>query len=275
MGNELIKHDDLAPLLSAQERTIVLAARENKIRDVKPIEIANKVTELITAALVALGHTKNEILDRAKLEKAIVNDLQNSFTTLTLKEVENAFYLGSRGHFKNKPDEVIFMSVSIVYNWLVKYQLEIKRAAMKKQYEFETLQQTIMNENERQNKIKEARDLNIEAVKEGYGQFINGHEIYDPLNVVYDFLDSEGLINLSIDRKKEIYKTVKEQYRARHTKAATIGDHALNKKILQEMEKGSDKIDSILKMLSKQAALKVVFGDIKELGMTIDEFLTK
>lgn len=269
--NELIIKDDLCPRLSPEERTIILASRESKVKELKPIEVANKISELVTIALITLGHAKNEFPDRSIVEKAIVKDILTSFTTLTLKEIENAFYMGARGSFKNKPDDFVFLSISTVYTWLVKYQIDIRREAMKKQIQYYK-EQDIINKDE---KIKEARELNIKSLKEEYDKFLNGHPIYDPLNVLYNFLDSEGFVNLSISRKNEIYQRVKEKYKHAHSKSNSKFEHNQNKKILQEIEHGTDKVKAIYKMMAKYEALTIVFQDLKDLGMTMDEFLNK
>lgn len=269
MANEIVKICDLSPLLTNDEKAIVIASRETKIKHLKDVELANKVSELISVTIVVLGHSNKEIDNRVVLEAKIVKDIQTSFSNLTLKEIERAFYLGARGAFKNSPDEGLYISVSNIYTWLVKYQIDVRREAMKKQIEFYNKQE----KDNAEQKILEALTLNIKGVKEEYEKFLNGYPIYDPLNVLYDFLDGQGLIRLSIARKKEIFEKVKEKYKSDHLKSNSKHDHNNNKKVLREIEQDTDKVKSIYKMLAKQEALKITFNDIKESGMTIDDYL--
>lgn len=267
--NSLIISKDLSPALTNQEQGIILAAREPKIKDMKKAEVANKITDLVGMAFVILNQSKMEKEDRVTLQNQIVKDLYEKFQFFTLKEVENAFYLGTRGELKTKPDEIVFMSIAQIYQWLNNYRTNVKRAAMKKQIDFEAKSEEI----EIEEKKRLAEEFMKGEVVRSFNDYHSSNGIYDPLAVVYDYLDKKGFVKLSNSRKKEIYNQCFEKYKAEHEGGNTIAEYALNKKILSEIEAGSSRIQAIVKLRAKNKALEIIYNDIKEMGLTIEEYM--
>jgi hypothetical protein len=267
MAGELQIVKNLAPSLTAQETQIVIASKGKQIKDIGKLEVANKVMEYFGAALLVLNHSKMDVKDRGIMQQQIVADLYDRFSFFTLKEVENAFYMGSRGLLKSKPEEVVFMSIAQVYQWLYMYRVQVKREAMKKQIEFEAKQE----EQDKEKKISENVRMTLQMIREQYELYLEGKEPHDPINVLYDFMDKRGLVKLSDDRKKEIYKQATELYKNTLPRS-TVADFMHSRKILSEMEQGTSRIKATLKGKAKELALKEVFQDIKESGMTIEEY---
>lgn len=261
---------DLSPSLTSQEARIVLSSQGSKIKDLKKKDVANKVTDLFGSALVVMNHS-NKIgkEDRLAMEQVIVNDLFEKFQFYTLKEVENSFWMGSRGQLKNKPDEVVYMSIAQIYQWLTNYRTVIKREALRKQMQFEEKKE---HENIKE-KIKQSEIIWRQETINEYNNFLEGKEVRDPVSDIYDRLDKLGLIKLSNERKREIYNKCLSDFRQKHERGNSISDYAENKKILHDMDKGASYIQSKIKILAKQKALLITFQDIKESGLTIEDYL--
>jgi hypothetical protein len=263
---------ELSPSLTNQEAKVVLSARGERIKDLKKKVVANKITELFGAALVVINHS-NKIgsEDRIAMEQVIVADLFEKFGNFTLKEVENAFWMGTRGELKNRPEDIVFMSIAQVYQWLNNYRITVKRESMKKQVDFEAKKEYESVEEKKKNALLIVRNDLIKA----YNDFKQGLPIYDPINVLYDHLDKLGLVMISNVRKKEIYNRCLEEFTAKHKNINSIEDYAASKKILEEIEKGSSMVQAKVKILAKQKAIQIVFNDINELGLTMEEYLEK
>jgi hypothetical protein len=270
---------ELSPSLTSQEARIVLSSRGTKIKDLKKKEVANKVTDLFGASLVVLNHP-NKIgkEDRLAMEQVIVNDLYEKFAGYTLKEVENAFWMGSRGQLKAKPEDVVYMSIAQVYQWLISYRIVIKRDALKKQLDFEAKHE----EKVKEGKIKEMEELMRKTIIASWNDFKEGGEIIDPVGHIYDWLDKRGHIKLSKDRKKEIYAEAQEALKDRvkqrngKIKASSVGEYFENKKIIEALEGQSipSQVQSQIKIVAKHKALTITFKDIIESGLTMEEYLS-
>lgn len=267
--NKIIKLPDLSPSLSKQESEIVLISREAQIKAHKDIEISKKVSEVISLAIVALNGFKMDTKERSLIEEQVVFLLKNSFPFLTLGEFQKAVYLGSLGNFKNKPNDIVFLSVSNINQWLMKYKMEVKRDVMKKQIDFEAKQNEVNIEEEK----KKSEILNKSTLISEFNNFLEGKPVYDPVNLLYDFMDKREMVHIENDRKIEIFEECKEKYTEHHKKSGSIADHMMNRKILQEIEMGSERITAIIKMLAKQKALLEVFQDIKDSGMQMEDYL--
>lgn len=267
--NRLIGNINFCPSLTKEEQDIILASRERQIKSITSKEIASKVTEVITNALIVLNGFKIDLKERALMELQIVKDLQESFKFFTLKEFEKAVYYGSRGYYKNKPDDIIFLSVSNIHQWVNAYRENTKSKIMKKQIDFDAKNEIIDIEK----KKKEAEIITKNYLIEEFNKFLEGKPIYDPVNALYDFLDMREMVHISKERKIEIFKDCKEKYKAEHSISGSLADYAINRKILQEIEHGTDRINAVIKIKAKQKALIEVFKDIKESGMSMSDYL--
>lgn len=267
--NKLQLTNKLSPTLTNSEIEIVLASKLGQIQFFKDIEIAKKVSEVVSIALVSLNGFKMEAKERVLIEEQIIFLLKSDFKYLTLEEFKKAVFMGTMGNFKNKPEDIVFLSVSNISQWLTKYKSQIKPDAMKKQIQFEEKSIEVDIEEKR----KESEIINKANLIMEFNNFINNIPVYDPVNILYDFMDKRGMVNIENDRKIEIFNECMEKYTDQHKKSGSIADHMINRKVLAEIEKGSDRITAIIKMKAKQKALLEVFEDIKSQNMTMDDFL--
>jgi hypothetical protein len=90
------------------------------------------LTAELQRAALRLGH-KNALAD--KEDALLIRDdvaelLREKWHYLTENEIRLVFRLGSTGELKLKPDEVVFLSVATVAEWLRRYKYTTKPAAM-------------------------------------------------------------------------------------------------------------------------------------------------
>lgn len=254
------------------EADIVLASKSTRLFHMEEKELKNLILTTMTMALFDLGQSM-ATSDRQVLESRLKDDLIKYYGKYTDQEFRKAVELGVRGEFKVKPEDVIFISVKGINDWLKKYGNGLKVEAMKKNRILDEKKEKEMEEQNIEEKKKESERIIIEDLKSSYIIFKDGGAVNDPLNVLYDYLDKNGLVRLSLDRKKKIYDQAFDDYKRRHTDGNSITEYLANKKIQVEIEQGSSRVQAMVKVLAKQKALKVIFQDMKELDLTMEEYL--
>lgn len=260
--------------LTPTEASIVLASQGERVGQMSDKDLKNLITTALTMALFDLGQSM-QTQDRQLLESRLKGDLKSYFGKFTGEEVRKAIELGVRGNFKSRPDDIIFISVKGINEWLNKYRDQVKIEVMKKNYQLEVKREKETEEANKEEKIKVLDELTKKDLIDCYNHFKEGGGVFDPVGVLYDWMDNRGLIRLSNDRKKQIYQKCWDEYKAGLEKGNSIAEHFENKKILQEMEKGSSRIQAKVKILSKLVALKITFQDINESGLTIEEYINE
>lgn len=258
--------------LTKREADIVLASRGIRIFHMDNKELWNLITTVITMALFDLGH-KMEEKDRDLLQERLMQDLIKYFGKYTDQEFRKAVELGVRGEFKSKEDDVVFVNLKSINEWMKKYGNGLKVEAMKKNRILEEKKEKEMEEQNIEEKKKQSELIIIEDLKASYATFKAGGLIRDPLNVLYDYLDRQGLVKLSNDRKKKIYDQAFEEFKSWHTEGSSVSEYMANKKIMAEIEQGSSRVQALVKALAKQKALKVIFQDMKELDLSMEDYL--
>lgn len=258
--------------LTKAEADIVLASKSTRIFHMETKDLWNLITTVITMALFDLGH-KMEQKDRDLLQERLMQDLVKYFGKYTDQEFRKAVELGVRGEFKTKPEDVIFINLKSINEWFRKFINVTKADVMKKNRILEEKKEKEMEDLRKEEKIKESEQIARQDLINAYATFKDGGAIRDPLNVLYDYLDKQGLVKLSNERKKKIYGQAMEDYKRQHLNHTDIGDYLANKKILAEIEQGSSRVQALVKVLAKQKALKVIFEDMKELDLTMEDYL--
>jgi hypothetical protein len=167
------------------------------------------------------------------------------------------------------------MSISVkgINGWMKKFTSITKAEVMKKNRILEEKKEKEMEEQNIEEKKRESERIVREDLISSYAIFKDGGEVRDPLNVLYDYLDKNGLVKLSNERKKIIYDQAMNDYKRKHSNPMDIGDYLASKKILSEIEQGSSRVQAMVKVLAKQKALRVIFEDMKELDLTMEEYL--
>jgi hypothetical protein len=276
--SQLVKHTDLSPQLSPEEKSIVIASRGKKIMELTKLELANIVTDCVDIALIELGHKNlfNDQADKDILIKSITQDIADHFKGLTAEEIKQVFRLGVRGEFKSKKDEVITLTAVSVFRWIKSYKEFQRKEAFKKQLEFQINEEKKSKVEVTEEFIKKQQETTKQIIAEDFAKYVNLNITpYDFGNVQYDYLKKIGLINLSDDQQKNIWEQAKEQLKNSYHSGSTPKEINNNKRLYSELLNDSNNLKSKLVIVSKQIALKEFFEEVKKSGKNIQDLLNK
>lgn len=248
------KFEGIPPL----EKKIIESTYALKISQATEAEIKPAIRSGVTTALYNLGQ-KMDDGERQILHSKILIDLKLHFQTLTVDEIINALDLGSKGEFRVKPEEVLYLSPERVYSWFKAYKFGVKREANKK----------IADIVQREEKAKEPTEeekgkIVMDGVYLSFEEFKKTGEVKDYGNVKYDKLDSMGLIPFTIERKKEIYALAEQ-----HLKSSKQDDRDFMKG-LKEMR---SETQNIVKAEAKQMALTLFFKELIEMEVELKDLI--
>jgi hypothetical protein len=252
----------LSPSLTPTEKKIVLAAQEPRIKETEAFTIAQTVTNVVSGIYVRLGNKPKDDNERRMIQDCIIKDLAGSFPNLTLKEFEIACYKGSMGDFRRTPDEVLYLSPEKVHSWLKLYIEMVKREAIAKQREYEYKLDKEQGPSELE--IKLIEEAYLKRMQAAFENFIKTgtYSHYEPGHLFYDWLDKRGMIKITDERKKEIFKTISDSYQER------IKEYDKTKNFLAPKSK-----KELLIEWSKQFSIQCLFTEINEMGMTLLDYI--
>ncbi len=262
--NEIVKYHGLPPL----EKKIIESMFALKVMEATDDQLKDAVSSSVTNAMYNLGvktplygtpEFDNAIQERMILESRIRIDLKMHFQILTIEEIKNAFDLGSKGEFRTKPDEVLYLSPEKIYGWFKAYKFGVKREASKKLVE-------VIQREEKAKEITEEQKEKIVMIGllSSFEAFKNTGEVTDYGNVKYDKLDQLGLIRFTVERKKEIYSLAEQ-----HLKASKQDDRDFMKG-LKEMR---SETQNLIKAEAKQMALTIFFKDLVEMEVELKDLI--
>lgn len=268
---QITRREPLCPSLSSEEKKIVIASKEKRVREQPKRSLESLVSGIVTTSLIVLGTNKKfEDQDRFLIEREIVNDIFTNFNGLTFDEIRLACSLGARGEYKSKPDEVVYFSVKSVYEWLKAYIATSKRAAMQKQARFE------------QDRYKkpaptpeELRKLEDDFIKDC---ILKPYKIYQETgeylfdnrgNVIYNKLDKLGIIPFTAARKKEIFERAKNRVMIQLEQ--WLGPDTRRK--YEHIKDGKGEGHELVKSEAKDMALREFLKEMKEGSMDLEDFI--
>jgi hypothetical protein len=275
--------------ITSLEVSVIKSSSSKKVIQTSENDLNELILDCITLALFDLRQSleDNEI---QILKSRIVFDLKLHWRGLTIWDIKQAFELGSRGHFRAKPDEVVMLSVEKVYNWIKAYKIQIKEPAMKKAPQLllkENIESREYTPEEIQKKNKEAEKLEFENIKNAFNIWKDGNVINDPYGIMYEFMNRRGMIKLSKERRQEIYKKELEEYISNLkdsdgiVKGVNRAEKEKNRDLIDLYNESKDKLSKLVHPDLKRCvdlkcmhiAIRKTFEDIHTIGMTIEEFL--
>lgn len=234
--------------LSPQEKEIIQALNEPKIKDIA-------IEELIKNMFVLIGKTHLNCgfeVDKNQVGLTIdelCSDLKKYNSTLTFSEIQIAFNNG----YKKKYGEFYGLNNATYFGWVNAYTWSESRLKAKKTIENgKKIEEVKLTEQEKEEIVKN-------GVLKMFEDFKKGLDIFDSGNVVYDYLDKKGHITFTKERKLEIYKSVEERIKnaTLMTKERT---QSIEKLLLSALEPNK------LKSEAKREALKQYFADLVEMN---------
>lgn len=241
----------------------VKAFQGKVIKSASDAELEAAISEAVTVVNFELGWKAKEEVEYDLTISTLRDDVRIFYPYLTLAEIKLACQLGARGHY----GKFIALSVVTVNSWLSAYRMDKDR---------NTAKRALLEASAP--KLPEApktltREERVAFALTAYEEYKVKGSFPDHGNVVYNFLEAQGLILFDIERKKRILEGVKLQEVAKLKAKGSSAKNALERRSIGfEIEKVvAGKID--LKGLAKRAALNEYFNDLAELELELSDEL--
>lgn len=245
--------------LSSNEVEIAICNEYPAIRCLSRDELESGIVDLIQMAHLNCGYKYNPELVLITLD-SLIGNLLRFFSTLSLKDIENAF---NRGLIKEY-GEFTGLSNMTYLSWVKYYMVsDIRIKALKSK--MRVIKHLEYKEPEYTQEQKD--QIILDGVIKCFENFTKTGILYDAGNVTYNYLEKIGVINLTNERKAEIRKIV--EARMEQEAIDRKGYETKQQALLKYME--TDKIKSEC----KREALKIHFKMMVEMEMDIKDLLNE
>jgi hypothetical protein len=259
--------------LTHREKGIIRATQARKVNELSDDELSTLVLVQMNKALIRMGHGKQQ---QSKEDQKILRDelaklIGSSFHYFTEAEVAMVFELGSQGDLKAKEDEVDFLSLPTVNRWFKRYRETVKAEAMK-QYKKGEVAASEPESCPLPPEHEARMEFTLDHFRTQISQIkVSGYFWDFGSAAYYDWLVGLGIINLTPERKKEIYQQEREQYikEYKSSKGLTLDFRAAFKKYLEAVEEekapaANDPVEAQVRNRCKQRVFRdLVMDSIK------------
>lgn len=200
---------------TALEQSAVEASLMTKIKETRKSEIAKSISNDIAVGYSNLGHKIPTGQDLEILHNAVMKCIEVNFSTMSLKEVSNAIYLGTCGVFKNG-NEVLTMAPEKIFGYIKSYREGIRKEAIAKKNSIESKQEEVKHNPKDIERIW-IEDMIflpfVESKEKGKSTFD------DRFGLIFDFLVEKGILSASNELKVENYTIIRERIIKSNSKA--------------------------------------------------------
>lgn len=196
--NNLTKKIVTSPELSKEEREIILAGHNQKIKNLSEKELKGQILDLITKTFLDSGQSSADA-DVYAAEMAV--EIKHYFSSLSFEEIRLAFFKGAR----NEYGEYFGLNPVTFYKWITSYMQSYSRlTAKKKQLQFE---QPAIKELTEEEKDKIMSDAYDKALLE----FKTTGKYNDIGNSIYRWLDKKKQITFTPKEKRDFVEIAREK----------------------------------------------------------------
>ncbi len=233
--------------------------------------ISTNLAEILTQAYIAAGQNSPGLEDFRAIVAILESDLRDHFSVLTIPEVYRAIYMGIRGEITQRTD----INNANIYQWLKHWKHCTERMEqLKKAFDQGPL--ALPAKGEGAITEEEKWQSSVQHVLMAFEKYKTAKHFLDYGNVAYLFLEKIGLINYSIERKKEIYQEAKRaigKEKRIAMSASVSASEARHAKIhLDELLSNNKHHDVVAE--SRRRALKEYFDNLIEMEEDFSELLT-
>ncbi|GAB3822245.1 hypothetical protein [Pontibacter rugosus] len=184
---------------------ILQAVNGRKVSECKDAELDAVLIKSINTAVLLLGQKNQwkDELDQRPLVNELYRMIRQKYSYYTLEEVELIFRLGSRGELKVKQTDVVFLNIEQVSSWFRVYKNDCKAKAISNCRRIE------------ESKPKTNYDPK-NMLREALGLMANKQDLPPTMLTLlqacyYDKFEKAGLIQLSLEEKKQIHLEEREK----------------------------------------------------------------
>lgn len=204
---KLLGESNLCPSLTPAERAAQLVQNEPMIMHMKKLE-AEKQVQVTVIKIVANILAIKALKDISEKDEDFIIDyvsktLLESFTTYRLSEIQQACEMWARGELFSDKD-LNLLSAENIFKAIHRYGEKVKRESNHKQRQYFEKLAKETEELERTDKINEFERL----ISEKYLNFPESlkNDNYGTLASYYRHLDKKNIVDISLEKKKEIFK---------------------------------------------------------------------
>lgn len=225
-------------------------------------EIAKGLSRALTLAYVSANQLMPETLNI--IVNILEKDIRENFPMLTMDEVSHAINKGIRGEYTERTD----ISNANIYQWLKAWKNSEERMnAIANRNTLALPERGTLTEAEK-------KQSSVSHVLMLFDHYKNTHEVTDYGNAAYLFLEKEGIINYTPERKREIFEQAKvslsEQIKLR--RFSTMSDRRRLKAMADVVLDGGMKPEVIIE--ARRLALKIFFDNLIEMEEDLSFLLT-
>lgn len=251
------------------EKSVIEAIAYPIIRNVSTYDLIRVVVNVIDKAHVHAGITvKGDAKDQDTyikvMAKEVMNDLKKRFSSLTVKEFELAVENGIRKEYGD------FHGLNVATFHM--FAREFKKSAERE----EALRKLRLLKEEQEKEVKpsdeEVNRIMNEACLNAFDRYKKTKKLVDFGGAKYKHLEKNGLINHSIDIRKEIFRKAREQALLDASTTIMNPKETTAKTIAHEVLKNPDKHE-IVKNIAREMALKRFFDDLIETDTELKDMM--
>ena len=208
MENKLVITKSEVKVIDMPNKPEFIGAMENvKVRDYSPEEAQARsaiATATILKALVVSGSEENE-----KLHEEVIEMILHEYKHLTFEEILYAFKVYRQGKLYENDKKMIPMQYlnTVIFSRVMSAYEDFKRKSPKLDEYYKLEQKALAPPTLSQ---KEIDEINKNGRMNMYNLYKDMGDLPSGYTVVYDELDTRGLINFSREDKMRIYEKTKE-----------------------------------------------------------------
>ncbi len=145
--------------------------------------------------------------DLALDTRMLIAEVNQYFSYVTIEELCTVLRAGVRGYY-DKEGKVYALSISTYHQWILSYLNTEERIRFVRKMQEEENRNRPQLEQHTKKSTEEIRQGYIELSEETYAAYDRCGQCVDVFNLVYNFLDSEGMLSFSNEDKNAALKEV-------------------------------------------------------------------
>lgn len=269
MNTEIVKYEENR--FTQLEKSVIEAFKAPLIKNISTYDLIRHIVNVINKAHVDYGITvKGETFEEQKnhikvMAKEVMNDLKKRYPTLTVKEFEIAVENGIRKEY----GEFFGINVSTINQFIKAYKKSEERE--------EAIRKLKLLRQEQEKEViptaEEIQRFMNESCLKAFQKYKENGSLIDLGGAKFKHLEALGIINHSLERKKEILAHAKQKCISEARQTILNSSRESNiRSIAFEVVKHPDN-NEIVKNTAREMALKIFFDELIEMETELSELI--